>query len=53
MAIYRLLKHRAFGPDDIKVLTAAYEDALRTLHQSIRSHDRDCCKKDNRAGATR
>jgi hypothetical protein len=31
MAIYRLFKNRAFGPDDIKVLTAAYEDALRTL----------------------
>ena len=31
MAIYRLLKNRAFGPDEIKVLTAAYEEALRTL----------------------
>jgi hypothetical protein len=30
MAIYRLLKNHAFGPDEIKVLTAAYEAALRT-----------------------
>jgi hypothetical protein len=30
MAIYRLLKNHAFGPDEIKVLTAAYEEALRT-----------------------
>jgi hypothetical protein len=29
MAIHRLLKNRAFGPDEIKVLTAAYEQALR------------------------
>jgi hypothetical protein len=28
MAIYRLLKNRAFGPDEIKVLTAAYAEAL-------------------------
>jgi hypothetical protein len=34
---YRLLKNRAFGPDDIKVLTAAYEDALRTLRLDNRS----------------
>jgi hypothetical protein len=26
MAIYRLLKNRAFGPDEIKVLTAAYDE---------------------------
>lgn len=31
MAIYRLLKNLALGPDDIKVLTAAYEEALRAL----------------------
>jgi hypothetical protein len=37
MAIYRLLKNSAFGPDDIKVLTAAYEDALRTLRLDNRS----------------
>ncbi len=30
MAIYRLLKNHAFGPDEIKALTAAYEEALRT-----------------------
>jgi hypothetical protein len=37
MAIYRLLKNRAFGPDEIKVLTAAYEEALRTLRLGNRS----------------
>jgi hypothetical protein len=37
MAIYRLLKSRAFGPDEIKVLTTAYEDALRTLRLADRS----------------
>jgi hypothetical protein len=37
MAIYRLLKNRAFGPDEIKVLTAAYEEALRTLRLANRS----------------
>ena len=37
MAIYRLLKSRAFGPDEIKVLTTAYEDALRTLRLVDRS----------------
>jgi hypothetical protein len=31
MAIHRLLKNRAFGPDEIKVLTTAYEEALRAL----------------------
>jgi hypothetical protein len=31
MAIHRLLTNRAFGPDEIKVLTAAYEHALRAL----------------------
>jgi hypothetical protein len=31
MAIYRLLNNRAFGPDEIKVLSTAYEEALRTL----------------------
>ena len=37
MAIYRLLKNRAFGPDEIKVLTTAYEDALRALRLTNRS----------------
>jgi|AmaraimetFIIA100_FD_contig_123_13473_length_3447_multi_5_in_0_out_2_1 hypothetical protein len=37
MAIYRLLKNRAFGPDEIKVLTTAYEDALRVLRLTNRS----------------
>jgi hypothetical protein len=37
MAIYRLLKNRAFGPDEIKVLTAAYDEALRTLRLANRS----------------
>ena len=31
MAIYRLLKNRAFGPDEIRVLSTAYEETLRTL----------------------
>jgi hypothetical protein len=37
MAIYRLLKNRAFGPDEIKVLTAASDEALRTLRLANRS----------------
>jgi hypothetical protein len=37
MAIYRLLKNRAFGPDEIKVLTVAYDEALRTLRLANRS----------------
>jgi hypothetical protein len=37
MAIHRLLKNRAFGPDEIKVLTAAYEQALRTLRLEHRT----------------
>ncbi|MFL6833406.1 MAG: hypothetical protein ACJ8F0_12530 [Xanthobacteraceae bacterium] len=37
MAIYRLLKNRAFGPDEIKVLTTAYEEALRTLRLKNRA----------------
>src|SRR5262245_63681110 len=31
MPIYRLLRDHAFGPDDIKILGDAFEDALRTL----------------------
>jgi hypothetical protein len=37
MAIYRLLKNHAFGPDEIKVLTTAYEEALRTLRLQNRA----------------
>jgi hypothetical protein len=37
MAIYRLLKNRAFGPEEIKVLTTAYEDTLRTLRLADRA----------------
>ena len=37
MAIYRLLNNRAFGPDEIRVLTTAYEEALRTLRLANRS----------------
>jgi hypothetical protein len=37
MAIYRLLKNGVFGPDDVKVLTTAYEEALRTLRLKDRS----------------
>jgi hypothetical protein len=31
VAIYRLLQHSVFGPDDIQRLTTAYENALRAL----------------------
>jgi hypothetical protein len=37
MAIYRLLKDHAFGPEEIKVLTTAYEDVLRTLRLENRA----------------
>jgi hypothetical protein len=37
MAIYRLLKNRAFGPDEVKVLTTAYEEALRSLRLQDRA----------------
>jgi hypothetical protein len=31
MPIVRLLQNEAFGPDDITVITAAFEDALKSL----------------------
>ena len=31
MAIYRLLQGSAFGPDEISLLSSAYEDARRAL----------------------
>jgi hypothetical protein len=31
MPIYRLLRDHAFGPEEIKILGDAFEDALRTL----------------------
>jgi hypothetical protein len=37
MAIYRLLQHSAFAPEDIAPLVAAYEDCLRALRLSNRS----------------
>jgi hypothetical protein len=37
MAIYPLLKNSAFGPEEIKVLTTAYEDTLRTLRLADRA----------------
>jgi hypothetical protein len=37
MAIYRLLQHSAFAPEDIAPLVAAYEDCLRALRLSDRS----------------
>jgi len=40
MAIYRLLKDHAFGPDEIKVLTTAYEEVLRTLRLENRADPR-------------
>jgi hypothetical protein len=36
VAIYRLLQRQAFDPDDIKVMTTAYEDALRVLQLTNR-----------------
>jgi hypothetical protein len=37
MPIYRLLKGSAFGPDEIKVLSSAFEAALRELKLVDRS----------------
>jgi len=37
MAIYRLLQNSAFGPDQIKVMTDAYEATLNTLRLVDRS----------------
>jgi hypothetical protein len=37
MALYRLLQHSAFAPEDIAPLVAAYEDSLRALKLSDRS----------------
>ena len=37
MAIYRLLQKSAFGPEDIRLLATAYENALRAL----KLNDRD------------
>ena len=37
MAMYRLLKNHGFGPDEIKVLTTAYEEVLRTLRLQNRT----------------
>src|SRR6266511_4387945 len=37
MAIYRLLKDHVFGPDEIKVLTTAYEEVLRALRLKDRA----------------
>jgi hypothetical protein len=36
MAIYRLLKFSAFDPEEIRCMTAAYEDALRVLQLANR-----------------
>jgi hypothetical protein len=37
MAIYRLLQHSAFTPEDITAIGAAYEDCLRILKLTNRS----------------
>ncbi len=37
MAIYRLLQHSAFLPEDIEPIVAAYEDCLRILKLTNRS----------------
>jgi hypothetical protein len=36
MAIYRLLKDTAFGPEHIAVMTAAFEDVCRELNLAQR-----------------
>jgi hypothetical protein len=36
MAIYRLIANGSFGPDEIKVMTAAYEGALVDLNVATR-----------------
>ena len=36
MAIYRSIANGSFGPDEIKVMTAAYEDALIDLRVANR-----------------
>ena len=38
MAIFRLIKESAFGPDQIKVMTEAYEAALKSLHLKAGTH---------------
>ena len=35
--IHPLLENEAFGPDEIRVLTTAFEDTLRTLHLTNRA----------------
>ena len=37
MAIYRLLQHSAFTPEDIAPIGAAYEDCLRVLKLTNRA----------------
>jgi hypothetical protein len=37
MTIHRLLQNTAFGPDEIAVMVAAFEDALRELGLSNRA----------------
>ena len=37
MAIYRLLQHSAFMPEDIAPIVAAYEDCLRILKLTNRA----------------
>jgi len=38
MAIYRLIANGSFGPDEIEVMTAAYEDALIDLRVTNRDN---------------
>jgi len=37
MAIYRLLQHSAFTPEDVALIGAAYEDCLRVLKLTNRA----------------
>lgn len=37
MAIYRLFRNSAFGPDEIQLMSSAFEGALRALELKDRS----------------
>jgi hypothetical protein len=39
LAIYRLLQDTAFGPEEIKAITTAYEDACRALKLTEKRSD--------------
>ena len=53
--IRRLLENHVFGPDEITVLTAAFEDTLRALRLADRAdpRNRDHRQEDHRARPAR